>query len=373
MKIQRKKLALVLKFTLFSSCAFLLSCAEFSKGKDPDRLKDIIDPELGMTREQFKNNLHGGAIPKNSRDKKDSYLEPGIPEASEILAAPPAPEALPDKLISLSVTEDVPLKDVLMELSRLAEIDMEIDPGITGGIILRVKDRPFKDVLERVVELGGLRYNADNGVMRVERDSPYQENYKVDFLNITRSHDSTTSVDTKGLSSSESGSASSATGTSSTITNKSTDDVWESLEKAIKNILSFTSTSNSTSTTSAATASTTSDNLQINKPAGVISIIATEKQHESIKNYINSVKEQVSSQVLIEAKIVEVTLDDEYKSGIDWGTLSDRNIGLKITGKFTGDISSSANFLTIGGVSGGGGNLSTAVSFTESLDRKSVV
>jgi MSHA type pilus biogenesis protein MshL len=367
MKIQHKKFAVVLRVTLLSSCIFLLSCAEFNKGRDQERLKDIIDPNLGLTREQFKNGLTGVNGDK-SKNTKASSAEPSIPEASEILATPPAPEALPDKLISLSVTEDVPLKDVLMELSRLAEIDMEIDPGISGGIILRVKDRPFKDVLERVVALGGLRYNSKNGVMRVERDFPYQEIYKVDFLNITRSNDSTTSVDTKGLSSSDTSSTSSATGTSSTITNKSTDDVWESVEKALKNILSFTEAANSTSTTGASTASANStDNLQINKPAGVISVIATQKQHQSIKNYLDSVKEQVSSQVLIEAKIVEVTLDDEYKSGIDWGTLSDRNLGLKITGKFTGDISSSADFLTIGAVSGSGGNLSSAVSFTESF------
>jgi MSHA type pilus biogenesis protein MshL len=365
MKIQYKKMGLIRRVTLLSSCILLLSCAEFNKGRDAERLKDIIDPTLGMTREQFKNGLNGST----DKAKKEINSEPKIPEASEILAAPPAPEALPDKLISLSVTEDVPLKDVLMELSRLAEVDMEIDPGITGGIIFRVKDRPFKEVLERVVALSGLRYTSKNGVMRVERDLPYQSNYKVDFLNITRSNDSTTSVDTKGLSSGDSTSSSTATGTSSTITNKSTDDVWESVEKAIKNMLNFTATNNSTSASSGssttATGSTSDSALQINKPAGVMSIIATEAQHKSIKAYLDKVKEQVSAQVLIEAKIVEVTLDDEYKSGIDWGTLADKNLGIKISGNFKGGISSTADFLTLSAGGDKSRNLTSAVSLTE--------
>jgi general secretion pathway protein D len=347
---------------------------------DKNRLNDIIDKDLGLTREQYRDAVL--ANNKNANKPGEKYSEPKIPEVSdEILATPPAPEGLPDKLISLSVTEDVPLKDVLMELSRLADIDMEIDPGISGGIILRIKDKPFKEVIERVVALGGLRYRMKNGVIRIERDSPFQVNYTVDFLNMARSSDSTTTVDTKGLNSaSDSASSSSTTGTSSTITNKSTDDVWESVEKAIKNMMNFNEMNNSTvqastgggSSSSSASSTTTSgtDNLQINKPAGVISIIANEKQHKQIAGYLDNVKAQLSSQVLIEAKIVEVTLNDEYKSGIDWGTLSDRNLGLKIAGSFPVTAlsgSSSGNLLTLSGISGGGGDLNAAVSFTEAF------
>jgi general secretion pathway protein D len=350
-------------------CCLLLSCSEANKGNDADRLKDLIDPELGLTREQFKNHL----LPNKGNDKgAKKSSEPEIPSASEILAAPPAPEALPDKLISLSVTEDVPLKEVLMELSRLADVDIEIDPSITGGIILRVKDRPFKEVIQRVVQLGGLRYSLKNGVIKIERDNPYQVNYKVDFLNLTRSHDSTTTVDTKGLSSSSDSttSSSSATGTSSTITQKSTDDVWESVQKAIKNILNFTEAANASGAAAiaaAAAGATGDDTLQINKPAGVLSIIATEQQHKKITEYLDKVKEQVSAQVLIEAKVVEVTLSDEYRSGIDWSTLSDRNLGLKVTGNFKGSISGTSDFLTISATGDNSTNISSALSFTEAF------
>lgn len=344
-----RQISLVCMVMLFVSCE-----------SDRNRLKDVIDPQSGMTREEFKDKL----IPKHDLNKSSSS-EPAIPEASDILTAPSAPDPLPDKLVSLSVTEDVPLKDVLQELSRLADVDMEIDPGITGGIILRVKDRPFKDVIERVVELGGLRYEVNKGIIKIERDSPYLVDYRVDFLNMARDNESTTSIDTKGLGDSEN---SAPSGSTSTINVSSKGDVWESVEKSIQNMLSFTPVSGATSGESSQTSSTSSNILQINKPAGVISVIGTYKQHKNIGAYLENVKAQVSSQVLIEAKVVEVTLNDEYRSGIDWTALRTDALGIGLTGKFNINAESTTNnIFTLSGNVDSGRNLDAAVSLTETF------
>ncbi len=406
----------VYKHAILCLFAFLLACSpsinDGGRITDADRLKGYADPELKMTREQFRSSM----LPNEGKPvKKERSSEPEIPEVSDILTTPSEPEAVPDKLISLSVTEDVPLKDVLIEMSRLADVDMEIDPGITGGIILRVKDKPFKDVIERVVSLGGLRYSTKNGVVRVERDSPYQVDYKVDFLNIVRTNESSVTTNTtvfggsssssssgssSGTSSSSSSSSSTSssgtsgsTGSSSTsgnltsgssnsITSTSEGDLWESVQNGIQAMLNFTegnnitgsvsSTSNvgistGSSSTGSTSASTGTSNLQMNRQAGIISVIATKRQHESINAYLTEVKRQVSAQVLIEAKVVEVTLNNEYRSGIDWGSLADSNIGLKLSGNFKGGIGTTGDFLTVGGFSGTDKNLSTAVSLTEAF------
>ena len=56
----------------------------------------------------------------------------------------------------------------------------------------------------------------------------------------------------------------------------------------------------------------------INKQAGLVSIFANEKQHKEVKSYLAELKRSVSSQVLIEAKVLQVSLTDEFSAGVDW-------------------------------------------------------
>lgn len=61
--------------------------------------------------------------------------------------------------------------------------------------------------------------------------------------------------------------------------------------------------------------------LSSNREAGVIILNARKDIHKAVEEYINKVKKLASSQVMIEAKIVEVVLDDKYLSGINLNDL----------------------------------------------------
>jgi MSHA type pilus biogenesis protein MshL len=382
--LSKRLIKLTKQILCLSAFAMIFSCNPMTKitKEEVNRLNnELVDSNINLTRKQYKDAL----IPKRESDSKDrysnkrknrksnsgdyipdTYNEPSIPEVSNILSTPVPASIKNDKLISISVTEEIPLKDVLMELSRLADIDMEIDPRINGGIILRVKDKPFNSIIQRVAKLGGLRYTVDDNVMRVERDTPYKKDYIVDFLNVTRSFESSINVDTSSLGSSESESPS---GSTSSTTQSSEADVWVSIEEALTNILSFTAQTNIMSSGDFdSSAITQSSSLQINRQAGIISVIATNEQHESVSQYLEAVREQVSTQVLIEAKVVEVTLDEQYRSGVDWGNLSNHTLGLTISGNFDAGIGNSADFFKItadNGAERAGSSLSSAISFTE--------
>ncbi len=56
----------------------------------------------------------------------------------------------------------------------------------------------------------------------------------------------------------------------------------------------------------------------------MISVYATERQHTQIAEYLNEVRRSTTAQVLIEAKVLEVSLRDEYAAGINWDNI---NIG----------------------------------------------
>lgn len=58
-----------------------------------------------------------------------------------------------------------------------------------------------------------------------------------------------------------------------------------------------------------------------NKETGVLSIRASQKQHEKIQEFLDKVQTNAKRQVLIEATIVEVRLNDRFQAGVDWSRL----------------------------------------------------
>ncbi len=58
--------------------------------------------------------------------------------------------------------------------------------------------------------------------------------------------------------------------------------------------------------------------VSINRQAGVISVYGTQAQQSKVAAYIKRIKETASNQVLIEAKVLQVDLNDKYNAGINW-------------------------------------------------------
>ena len=59
-------------------------------------------------------------------------------------------------------------------------------------------------------------------------------------------------------------------------------------------------------------------NVIANAETGVIAVRATNRQHEKVQDFIDRVMGSAKRQVLIEATIVEVRLNDSFQAGIDW-------------------------------------------------------
>jgi general secretion pathway protein D len=97
--------------------------------------------------------------------------------------------------------------------------------------------------------------------------------------------------------------------------------------------------------------------ITYNKSSGIITILANRVQHEAAKKYIDMINKYSFAQVLIEAKIVEVKLNDEYRSGIDWD-LTNSNGSTVLTGPSGTSAESVIKLATTGNIFGAAGNFS---------------
>ena len=72
------------------------------------------------------------------------------------------------------------------------------------------------------------------------------------------------------------------------------------------------------------------NDVAINPVAGTVTVLGTAKQHELVQRYLDQVMQSSQRQVLIEATIVEVTLKDQYRAGIDWSKVAQTATGWTI-------------------------------------------
>ncbi|NTV69327.1 MAG: pilus (MSHA type) biogenesis protein MshL [Azonexaceae bacterium] len=280
------------------------------------------------------------------------------------------------------VVNGVPVRDLLFALARDAKVNVDIHPGITGTVTLNAIDQTLPQLLTRISKQVDMRFELDGPNLAVMPDSPFLKHYKVDYVNMARNVTGTVSTNTQiatGTSTGGSGSAAPSTGgttgniSNTRIENSSRNQFWESLEKNIKDILretdkilpegsSETVIEKSTAQTSTGAAALPQGNGQraaqaianalqanpnpnsasqasgtsierrstfreaasviMNAESGVITVRATQRQHDRIQEFVDRVANSARKQVLIEATIVEVTLKDGYQQGINWTQLA---------------------------------------------------
>ncbi len=87
-----------------------------------------------------------------------------------------------------------------------------------------------------------------------------------------------------------------------------------------------------------------------NKETGVLSVRATQRQHEAIQEFIDRVQAGAKRQVLIEASIVEIALNDDFQAGVDWSRLGKGGTldGFTFKQELLGNVLNAAPRLAIG-------------------------
>lgn len=230
--------------------------------------------------------------------KKPKEISPLVPPAMK-------------KCVSVVLTEDVPLKEALLELARQVQVDLQLDVKIAERVIFSAHHRPFIEIVQDICGLVGLRYQIHGHSLRVEVDTPYPVNYNIQFLNLVRSSENRISIATDVFSSIKDNQTLADNGSNSAIVGKGSNDFWTELDGNLKTILTAGSDDKEGKLPS----------YSLHRQAGLISVYGTSRQHQLIVNYLKNLRQVVSTQVLIEAKVIEVSLKDQYKSGINWQKL----------------------------------------------------
>lgn len=317
-----------------------------------------------------------------------------VPAPVRAVPIPPPPRAVTeDKRYSVTVI-DVPAREILLAMGRDTGINIDIHPGIEGRVTLNAIDQTIKQILNRMSRQIDMRWEVDGPNISVMPDSPYLKLYRVDYVNLNRDTTGTFGVQTQvvGPPGAQSGSTGGSGGggggagqNTSTlkVENTAKNRFWENLEKNIKDLLRETdkqlpegssetvvrtqaqgsstattrqqaaTTANRTASRGQATTTTPGESqaqneqvsqtltfreaasVIVNPETGTISVRATSRQQEKVGQFIEQVAGSARRQVLIEATVVEVVLNDAYQSGVDWSAVALDSLGYTFRQQFT--------------------------------------
>lgn len=206
--------------------------------------------------------------------------------------------------VSISIGEHLPLKAALLTLAQSHNIDIQLASDIDRKIFFSAHQKPFIDVVKDICDLANLRFTIKGKAIRIEADTPFPHTYNVQYLNLTRSTDNHTSIATDVFANGAELSAPLDNGSNSNVTAKVENDFWAELKNNLDMILGDPGL------------------FTLHKQGGIITVRGTIKQHRAVAEYLNNLKRAISTQVLIEAKVIEVSLKDDFKAGINWKQLT---------------------------------------------------
>lgn len=271
--------------------------------------------------------------------------------------------------------KDVPARTFYIGLVKDTPVSIVVSPEIKGNVTLNLKQVTIEQVLQALEDTYNYTYNRIPGGYEVLPNTMQTQIFSVSYLELERSgrsdmrlHSGEVTEVVSGssggggaaagsagaLGSGVSGGAGSTStqGTIGNVNTKSTVNFWKQLEQTVKNMVG---TENER-------------NVTVNPLAGVVVVRAYPKELKQVAAYLDLVQNSMNRQVILEAKILEVTLNDRYQMGIDWHAFGLQlnsirdfpNTGISLTDfpdAYTATIKWTSSFITTIRILGTQGNV----------------
>jgi len=246
----------------------------------------------------------GCAAPETGEQKAPTITSPQPPppapvkEKLEELTVSPIEEEIkePEKLYTLSFRK-ADIHEILTVLSRESKLNIIVDPDVRGEVTVDLKDVTLAKALDCLLTPLGMQYKREANFIRVSPIRMQTRMFTLNYLTTKRTASGTVS----GTSGTR---AEKALGSFIKVETSDIADLWKEIEEVLKSI------------------SSEKGRLVINKVSGSILVTDFPQYLARIAEFLETIEGSAQRQVMIQAKIIEVTLSDQYKMGIDWSAIA---------------------------------------------------
>lgn len=245
---------------------------------------------------------------------------------------------------------NTPVNQVFMAIVSGTRYSMLLHPEVGGNISLNLKDVTVLEALEAIREIYGYEYKMDGTRIYIQPLALQTRIFQVNYLTGLRKGESSLRVSSGSVSDSPTGSTPGTTTTtpasrgldSSKVSMTSSTDFWEELSKSLQAIVG----------------NEKGRSVVVSPMSGVIVVRAMPDELRNVAAYLKASQISIERQVILEAKIIEVQLNDGFQSGVNWAAFknspnSRTSLGQIVPGGTLVPGTAGAGALTPGALSGG--------------------
>lgn len=301
-----------LKWILLALIVVLVSCSH------------AIRPGKNNSYSEMHAILENGIAQDKMMDKRPRYIPPSVKNAL-------LPSVTPQFLYTQNrntaegrfdvVADKVPARSFFMGLVDGTPYNMVINPKVSGLITLTLKNVTILETLDAVRDVYGYDYHRTSYGFEIMSPELQTRIYNINYLDVKRSGKSLTQMSSGEISEQLAGSPSNNPGSTqgtnvgggssttqaayvptSSVDTSSEMNFWKSLDTTLTSMVG------------------TADGrtVSVNGQAGVIIIHAYPAELRMIERYLDRIQSNMNRQVILEAKILEVQLNDQFQSGVNW-------------------------------------------------------
>lgn len=259
----------------------------------------------------------GGSVDATLEQARKAPGKEGVPEAVKDAMLPPLEITLPEGKIApveprfdLSVA-NAPARQVFLGLVEGTPYDIVLAQDVGGSVTLNLKDITVPEAMNALREVYGYEYRREGSRFFVLGREMQTRIFAINYLNLVRKGKSDTRVKSGEIgqrSSGSSGSTSAGSGGPANIEveTQSQTDFWKELGDTIRAIVGGGG----------------ERRIVVNAQAGIVVVRAMPDELRMVAEYVGATHASVNRQVMLEAKIIEVELNNGFQAGINWAKLS---------------------------------------------------
>ncbi len=167
---------------------------------------------------------------------------------------------------------------------------------------INVKNFSLKELLNMLLSDRNLFYTLDKNQKVLKISYVKSKTYFIDYVSFTKR----TSTTNKTIKTGSSG-AGGAEDSSTTMDFTSDFQFWNKIESEINSILTRNKDGNKAQS-----------KALVNQDAGMLTVTGNKKQLDSVELYLKEMMKRLHKEILIEAKLIEVTYSHNKTDGVDW-------------------------------------------------------
>lgn len=216
---------------------------------------------------------------------------------------------------------NMPAREFFLGLVKDTPYNIVVGPKVTGEITLDMKKATIPGILEAVRDIYGYQYSITDYGIFISEGGMETRTFRVNYLDIERSGQSSTSISSGQLTQAQAGS-SSGENTSNTQGNNSTAGTeTENPVSYVKTAVKSDFWAQLQLNLDALVKPEKGGRVLINPEAGIVMVRALPSTIRQVAKYLDVLQSIMNRQVIIEAKILQITLSKGYQAGVDWSIL----------------------------------------------------